>query len=98
MPVDKVRNNAGRNISHVCCLSGSVRTLHWLFENDTNRFNKDSSDCFFINFLGFKSLMTVFKFYFKTSVFIHRHNLKIFIGKLNQVVHELNGTYLYIKS
>jgi hypothetical protein len=31
-PVDKVRNNFGRNVAHMCCLHGSVKTLHWLFE------------------------------------------------------------------
>ncbi len=31
-PVDKVRNNLGRNVAHVCCLHGSAKTLHWLFE------------------------------------------------------------------
>lgn len=35
-PVDLVRNSNGRNVTHVCCVFGSVRTLHWLFENGTN--------------------------------------------------------------
>ena len=42
LPVDKVRNNAGRNVAHICCLSGSVKTLHWLFENNSDRLNTDS--------------------------------------------------------
>ena len=35
-PVDLVRNSNGRNVAHVCCVFGSVKTLHWLFENGTN--------------------------------------------------------------
>jgi hypothetical protein len=31
-PVDRVRNNLGRNVAHICCLHGSVKCLHWLFE------------------------------------------------------------------
>ena len=34
LPVDKVRNNFGRNVAHVCCFYGSVRCLHWLFQNN----------------------------------------------------------------
>jgi len=33
VPVDKIRNNLGRNVAHVCCFYGSVRSLHWLFSN-----------------------------------------------------------------
>ena len=33
IPVDKVRNNSGRNVAHICCYYGSVRCLHWLFHN-----------------------------------------------------------------
>ena len=33
VPVDRVRNNLGRNVAHICCLHGSVKCLHWLFEN-----------------------------------------------------------------
>lgn len=35
-PVDLVRNSNGRNVAHVCCVFGSVKTLHWLFQNGTN--------------------------------------------------------------
>ena len=41
-PVDKVRNNFGRNVAHVCCFYGSVRSLHWLFQNKI--INKDAVD------------------------------------------------------
>lgn len=32
-PVDRVRNEQGRNVAHMCCLYGSVKCLHWLFEH-----------------------------------------------------------------
>jgi len=34
LPIDKVRNSFGWNVAHICCFYGSVRTLHWLFENN----------------------------------------------------------------
>lgn len=34
LPVDRVRNNLGRNIAHMCCFYGSVRCLHWLFDSN----------------------------------------------------------------
>ena len=34
VPVDKIRNNLGRNVAHLCCFYGSVRCLHWLFANN----------------------------------------------------------------
>ncbi len=37
LPVDIVRNNKGRNVAHVCCINGSIRTLHWLLENGINK-------------------------------------------------------------
>jgi len=37
LPVDIVRNNKGRNVAHVCCINGSLRTLHWLLDNGTDK-------------------------------------------------------------
>jgi ankyrin repeat protein len=32
LPVDRVKNKFGRNLLHVCCLHGSVKSFHWLLE------------------------------------------------------------------
>ena len=45
LPVDLVRNNYGRNVTHVCCLNGAKHTLHWLFEhNNADRFALDGRE------------------------------------------------------
>lgn len=33
LPLNLVTNDLGRNIAHMCCLYGSLKSLHWLLEN-----------------------------------------------------------------
>lgn len=46
LPVDIVRNSHGRNVAHICCLSGSLKTLHWLLENGTDKDAVDGKNYF----------------------------------------------------
>jgi len=43
LPVDKCRNTLGRNVLHMCCTSGAIRSLHWLLENKFDYLAVDSS-------------------------------------------------------
>ena len=62
LPLDLLRNELGRTVAHVCCLHGSVRSLHWLLENfDFHRFAIDSNTL--------KSPLTIF-FYYTLLLFV----------------------------
>jgi ankyrin repeat protein len=42
LPLEKLLNNLGRNVAHVCCINGSIKSLHWLLENNKNLDTLDS--------------------------------------------------------
>ena len=37
IPFDKIRNNLGRNLTHICSINGAIKSLHWLLEDNADR-------------------------------------------------------------
>jgi hypothetical protein len=42
LKMDKILNNMGRNVLHICSFYGSINSLHWLLEKDLD---KHAQDC-----------------------------------------------------